>query len=65
MLANGRTGAVDLAEVTAEIAAAERAMNERLYELYNLTEQERLLVENDRRGRPGARISHDRPSVEA
>lgn len=57
--------ASDLAEVTAEIAAAERAMNERLYELYGLTEEERLLVENDRRGRAGARISHDRPSIEA
>lgn len=57
--------ASDLAEVTAEIAAAERVMNERLYELYDLTEEERLLVENDRRGRAGARISHDRSSVEA
>ena len=40
------------AEVTA-IEAAERAMNERLYQLYALTEDERLLVENAAGGRNG------------
>lgn len=41
-----RVGA--LVDETAAIEAAERGMNERLYDLYGLSGEERLLVENDR-----------------
>lgn len=44
----------DLASDVTAIADAEAAMNARLYVLYGLTEDERLLVENDRGNRPGA-----------
>jgi len=37
-----------LAEEVAAIEADERAMNETLYELYRLTPEERILVENER-----------------
>lgn len=41
-----------LAAEVAAIADAEAAMNARLYELYGLSEEERLLVESDRSHRP-------------
>jgi hypothetical protein len=44
----------DLAADVAAIAIDERAMNDTLYRLYDLSEDERLLVENQRGGRLGA-----------
>jgi hypothetical protein len=41
----------ELARTTAEIDAGEQAMNELLFDLYGLTDEERILVEND----PGRR----------
>ncbi len=41
-----------LALATAEIDAGEREMNELLYRLYGLSDDERILVENDRGRRP-------------
>ena len=41
----------ELAQQVADIAARDRAINESLFTLYNLTEAERFLVETDRLGR--------------
>ena len=43
-----------LAEVAQTIASLERVMNARLYDLYDLSEEERLLVDNHRAGRAGS-----------